>query len=58
MFNLYHSLGKFSGWKIDDVFTYFSQKIGFDLLANSLQIPFSKEIFFNMVFAEIFYQAC
>ena len=30
-FNLYHSLGKFSRRQIDDIFSYFSQKIGFDI---------------------------
>ena len=29
--NLFHSMGKFSRWQIDDIFSYFSQKIGFDM---------------------------
>ena len=29
--NLYHSLGKFSRWKIDDIFLIFSQWTGFGI---------------------------
>ena len=28
---LFHYLGKFSRWKIEDLFYYFSQKTGFDI---------------------------
>ena len=30
-FNLYHSMGKFSRWEIDDIFLFFSQKTDFDI---------------------------
>ena len=31
-FNLYHSMGIFSRWQIDDIILIFCQKIGFDIL--------------------------
>ena len=65
--NLYHFLGSFSRWQIDDIFLYFSQKTDLIVHANCLhrrqfawkcQILFSGRKIFQNVICWKFYQEC
>ena len=65
MFNLYHSLGKFSRWGADDIFLIFARKCLDNLHTLSITVKayFSgeknkEEKYFKILSADYFYLVC